>query len=195
MKKLIAIMVVLFFAGTSFAQITSTAHNLAGAAWNTGTDEICITCHTPHNDDVTVTTPLWNHALTTQTFQIYASATMDATTGQPNGESKLCLSCHDGVTAVDNYGATTDGTVKITGAPMIGTDLRNDHPVSFTYNTDLETADGGLKSSVADGPVDDLLIGGQVECASCHNAHSNANGKFLVMSNAASALCLTCHNK
>ncbi len=34
-----------------------------------------------------------------------------------------------------------------------------------------------------------------VECASCHNVHDPANGTFLRMSNASSALCLTCHNK
>ncbi len=34
-----------------------------------------------------------------------------------------------------------------------------------------------------------------VECATCHNVHDNTSGTFLRMSNASSALCLTCHNK
>jgi predicted CXXCH cytochrome family protein len=34
-----------------------------------------------------------------------------------------------------------------------------------------------------------------VECASCHDPHSDANATFLRMSNAQSAVCLTCHNK
>jgi predicted CXXCH cytochrome family protein len=34
-----------------------------------------------------------------------------------------------------------------------------------------------------------------VECGSCHDPHNTGNGTFLRMSNAASALCTTCHNK
>ena len=34
-----------------------------------------------------------------------------------------------------------------------------------------------------------------VECASCHDPHSSTNPTFLRISNAQSAVCLTCHNK
>ena len=34
-----------------------------------------------------------------------------------------------------------------------------------------------------------------VECASCHDPHSSTNATFLRISNAQSAVCLTCHNK
>jgi len=34
-----------------------------------------------------------------------------------------------------------------------------------------------------------------VECGSCHDPHNTSNGTFLRISNAASAVCLTCHNK
>ncbi len=34
-----------------------------------------------------------------------------------------------------------------------------------------------------------------VECASCHDPHSNTNATFLRISNAASAVCLACHVK
>lgn len=34
-----------------------------------------------------------------------------------------------------------------------------------------------------------------VECTSCHDPHNSANTKFLVVSNAASNLCTSCHNK
>ena len=34
-----------------------------------------------------------------------------------------------------------------------------------------------------------------VECGSCHDPHNTGNGTFLRKSNAASAVCLTCHNK
>ncbi|MCF6270179.1 MAG: cytochrome c3 family protein [Melioribacteraceae bacterium] len=204
MKKLIAILIVFFVASTAIAQsITSSAHDFSGETWNNGGNgEICITCHTPHNADGTVTgSPLWNHEVTSATFTLYNSSTFDATIGQPNGASKLCLSCHDGTVAVDNFGGSTGGTVNISAANLLGTDLSNDHPVSFTYNATLATTDGGLydpttASSGLGGTItDDMLFAGEMQCASCHNAHDNTLGSFLKKSNATSALCLTCHNK
>jgi predicted CXXCH cytochrome family protein len=40
-----------------------------------------------------------------------------------------------------------------------------------------------------------LDASGQLQCTSCHDAHDDSNGKFLVMPNQASALCQTCHTK
>jgi predicted CXXCH cytochrome family protein len=36
---------------------------------------------------------------------------------------------------------------------------------------------------------------GKMQCTSCHDPHDNQFGKFMVMNNAASALCLMCHDK
>ena len=84
----------------------------------------------------------------------------------------------------------------------MGTDLSDDHPISFTYNTALATADGGLWDPASalsglGGTIDaDLLSGSMVECSSCHDVHNSYGIPFLlVKSNAASALCLTCHDK
>jgi len=123
---------------------------------------------------------------------------LNATMGQPNNQSKLCLSCHDGTVAIDSYGGITTGTIFInSAAPVnIGTDLSNDHPVSFTYNTALATADGELRDPTATPAVSALLFSGRVECASCHDPHGVTGvTKLLRMSNASSALCLTCHIK
>ena len=202
MKKLIALLVLFFFAGTCFAQsIVGTDHDLTTKGWFTG-DEICVACHTPHNADITVTdSPLWNHEVTTASYTLYTSSTLDASDmGQPDGKSKLCLSCHDGTVALDSYGGAT-GTNMIPGAANLGTDLSDDHPISFTYNTALSTADGGLEdpstasSSLGGTIAEDMLFSDKLECASCHNAHNNVNGNFLVMVNTNSALCLTCHIK
>lgn len=183
----------LFAAQVTMGQIAGTAHDLSGEGW--GTDQICIFCHTPHNAITSVVdAPLWNHTVTTQTFVPYDSPTLDATPGQPTGSSKLCLSCHDGLTAIDSYGGAT-GTHFITGDANVGINLLNDHPVSFVYNTALATADGGLYDPATTPAVADLLFSGQLQCASCHDAHSDVNGYFLRMSNTASALCLTCHDK
>jgi predicted CXXCH cytochrome family protein len=132
----------------------------------------------------------------------YSSATLEATVGQPDGSSKLCLSCHDGTVAVDNYGGQTGGAEFVAGNELIGTDLANDHPVSFTYDAALATADGDLSdptttnSGLGGTITADMLIGGKMQCASCHDVHDSFGLAYLLKkSNAASALCLTCHTK
>jgi predicted CXXCH cytochrome family protein len=181
----------------SFGAITGTAHDLSGRGW--GTDQICIFCHTPHNALTPQLVPLWNHAATAvASFTLYSSPSLTAVPGQPAGVSKACLSCHDGTVALDSYGTRT-GTNFITGTALLGTDLSNDHPVSFTYNAALATSDGGLVTPASASWVDAgqtaPLYAAQLECGSCHNVHDPQYGDFLRKSNAASALCLTCHVK
>lgn len=185
----------------TFAQgiITGSKHDFKGAAWNTG-GQICITCHTPHNAIASVG-PLWNHTVTAASFTLYTnviSPTFNGSTAQPAGTSKLCLSCHDGTVDLDAFtGKAGTASGRITGATLLGINLTTHHPVSFTYDTALATADGGLKNPSVTLPVSSLLFAGKLECASCHDAHNNgpAGTKLLRATNAASALCLTCHNK
>jgi predicted CXXCH cytochrome family protein len=181
--------------GVSWAAITGTPHDLSGRGW--GTNQICIFCHTPHNSasGANQIVPLWNHGTTAATFTLYSSPSLNAVPGQPAGNSKACLSCHDGTVALDTYGARTGTNFISTG--LLGTDISNDHPVSFTYNAALATADGGLVTPASDSLVvaGIPLFASQLECASCHAVHDNANGDFLRTSNAASALCLKCHTK
>ena len=120
-----------------YAQITGSSHDFSGQSWNPGgaNAEICVVCHTPHNANTSVVNaPLWNHALSaTATYTMYSSATMNAvTTGQPDGSSKLCLSCHDGTVALENFGGVTSGTHLMTGNAAVGSgaNLSNDHPIS-----------------------------------------------------------------
>lgn len=182
--------------------IVGSAHDFSGESWNT-TGEICIVCHTPHHANTTVTdAPLWNHEVTQATFTPYSSATLDASVGQPEGVSKLCLSCHDGTVAVDNFGGQTNGTEYVTGEDLIGTDLSDDHPISFTYDAALASADGGLydptttNSGLGSTIDEDMLFNHKLECASCHDVHNSTGLEhLLVKSNDQSALCLTCHNK
>jgi predicted CXXCH cytochrome family protein len=136
------------------------------------------------------------------TAPVYTSDSLDANdVTQPDGQSKLCLSCHDGTVAVDNFGGTTTGTTFVTGNALLDTNLGNDHPISFTYNSALATLDGGLEdpSTATSGlgsTIDaDMLFGGSLECASCHDVHDNTIAPFLRVSNSGSALCLTCHIK
>ncbi len=203
MKYLLSFLMVLSLVALTFGQnIAGSDHDFSNENWN-NTGEICIVCHTPHHADVSVTdAPLWNHEVTSATFTVYSSSTLDATVGQPDGASKLCLSCHDGTVAVDNFGGKTNGTQFVSGNKLIGTDLSNDHPVSFVYDANLANTDDGLydpttTNSGLGGTIDtDMLIGGKVQCASCHDVH-NGSGvhDLLVKSNDGSALCLTCHQK
>ena len=175
---------------SSWGQIAGSMHDFSTRAWNT-TTEMCIVCHTPHHADVSVQdAPLWNHEVTTATFTVYSSATMNATPGQPSGLSALCLSCHDGTVALDSFGGAT-GSTSISGNALVGINLRNDHPVSVNLNTAVTNGDTELQ--VPTGATQ--LFSGNVECASCHDAHDNTNGYFLRGSNANSALCVDCHTK
>jgi predicted CXXCH cytochrome family protein len=212
-----------------FLMTTSTVSASTGATTVKSYDEICIFCHTPHRNgagqvgsgDVGNDAPLWNHAVSSATYTPYTSATMNAVPGQPNGVSKLCLGCHDGTIALEAYGKTATGTHFISdaqfgsGSKVIGTDLTNDHPISFVFDSALVAADGELNDPASSDilqittvatPVTQSLVGnvaeklldksGQVQCTSCHDAHNGQGiNKLLKVNNAGSALCLTCHKK
>lgn len=192
------------------AAITGSAHDFSAYGWSGG--RVCIVCHTPHGADKTVAdAPLWNHAVTTATYSLYSgSSTLNATLGQPTGVSKLCLSCHDGTVAIDSYGGNTGTTTvdTINTAANVGTDLADDHPISFTYDSALAAADGELVDPAADGDSDPNTVGlaapylplynGNMQCASCHDVHntvSAGNPSLLLKTTAGSAICLTCHQK
>ena len=126
--------------------------------------------------------------------------------------SLACLSCHDGTIGIDViinepnsssatannqtlaniYGGADPDSLKI-----LGTDLRNDHPISMVYdvandeqfNTIASIEGAGLKL------FNDPSLGANVvQCATCHNPHTT-NETFLRVLNPGSALCLTCHIK
>jgi len=206
MKKItgfLTLAAVLVLTQLGIAQITGSGHDFSGQAWNT-TSEICIVCHTPHNANTTVlNAPLWNHSLSAvASYTMYTSATLNSTAGQPDGSSKLCLSCHDGTVALENFGGVTSGTNFLTGGTLMGSDLSNDHPISITYDAALALADGGLhdptttQSGLGGTITNTMLIGNKMQCSSCHDVHNSANlANLLLKSNTASALCLTCHDK
>jgi len=176
--------------------IVNTPHNLNNyPGVNIPGNRVCLPCHTPHNALLAgEENVLWNHAETQETFTMYSSSA-----GQPEGVSKLCLSCHDGVTAIDSYGGGT-GSIVITGSAALGTDLSDDHPIGIEYPSDPAgyndpaTFDPGINN----GPGVHLVeIDGteRVECTSCHEAHNNGLGNFLVVPIQESYLCLQCHIK
>jgi len=185
-------------AGMTASSIVGSKHDLSvsgpGPNKASGEREVCIFCHTPHGG--TSAAPMWNRYDSGATYRPYSSSTVKATIGQPTGSSRVCLSCHDGTVALgmvrNRFGINMDGSPVLAGNAKLGTDLGNDHPVSFRYDAALVISDGELQDPVALGPVK-LDRQGMVQCTSCHNSHDNRFGKFLVMDNYASALCVTCH--
>ena len=187
------------------ASVINSVHNLTvagpGSFKAASATDACVFCHTAHRANGA--TPLWNHQMSTvSNYVVYTSArltSLGVTIPQPNGSSRLCLSCHDGTVAlgeVSNGGAIAmqPGSDKLTGANNLGTDLSADHPISFTYDATLFGSDSEIKDPTLPTVKARLDHQSRVQCTSCHDPHDNANGKFLVMPNTGSALCLTCHN-
>lgn len=188
--------------------ILGSAHDFTPYAWSRG--QVCIACHDSHNANHAITAaPMWNHAVSTQTYTLYGSPSMKATVGQPGQLSKLCLSCHDGTVAVDSFGGGTGGQY-ISNANNIRPALNDDHPIGFVYDSALASADGTLfdpvSKSVTIGSGSDtqtgtlatlMLFSGQMECASCHDVHNKftVGTSGLVRLDPAGAMCKACHNK
>jgi len=199
--------------GVSIAGIQGSVHDFSGFAFAGG--QICLPCHTPHNAQSDAA-PLWNHELSTATYQLYSSPTMQATVNQPTGASKLCLSCHDGTVAVDSFGGE-QGTMFIdafNADANLTTDLSNDHPISFVYDAALATKDPGLFNPTTKvvtigsgnfsrtGTITDVMLEDNVlQCQSCHSVHNDyvagtqISDALLKISIGGSGLCLSCHNK
>ena len=209
----IAISLLLAGSVSVWGAITGTKHDLSATAW-TGdaaedNGELCVYCHTPHAANTSFTgAPIWNKGTPAGPFTLYGTTVGGTTAGESgdnttvNAPSMACLSCHDGVSAVNSVVnapggglATADGDQFIgTGAQdlttiatniaatNIGTDLSNDHPVSIEY---VENRAGlKLKTTALTGwtgatTIQHLLrdTGGvdYVECGSCHDPHDGAD--------------------
>lgn len=208
--------IIFFLTGAAVAEITNSAHDFQNRSWNY-LGQICKVCHTPHDAITPSSVPLWNHSSTSATYTVYCSPTFNAGTGPsreaptPSASSKACLSCHDGTVALDAFGGNGGtGTRFSTGTENLGTNLSNDHPISFIYDAALAAADGNLSDptiktvNALNGKTIDegLLVDHKIECSSCHDVHRargdsklETTGTLLLVNNTGSALCLTCHNK
>ncbi|MHC4941636.1 MAG: cytochrome c3 family protein [Planctomycetota bacterium] len=170
--------------------IVGSAHDFSGSF---GSGRICVPCHTPHNAypyTHTVERVLWNHEETTQTFTMYT--TLTGNQGTPDGTSIMCLSCHDGVTAMDNYGGNSPGLIQMSGTAVVGIDLTDDHPIGIVY----PASDPNYQSTPLNGlPLYNDGTDDRVECSSCHDAHGAGFADFLRDNTSGSQLCLDCHDK
>lgn len=195
--------------------VARTVHNLSvsgpGQVKSLSETEICKFCHIPHHP--VVREQLWNQPLSSAQYQtpvVKSAGGKAAPAPQPDGASRLCLSCHDGTVAIGNNSPGKGGGRQ---APRLvpgnrgfrGTDLSGSHPVSFTVSDSLsvgsnDSTDMGLKplaSIAADRDVR-LDSNGKMQCTSCHDPHDDRNyqpGKtpHFMVKPTTSEVCIACH--
>ncbi len=226
-RLMIGLYTLAIFASGAMGGIAGSKHEL-GAGINDN-KEICVYCHTPHASNVEFTgAPLWNKPATGTTFTMYGASAEGvpghtiagtATDPSPTGATLACLSCHDGVSAINSVvNAPGSGRYNTSGVLIgyqnpnyierMGTgnvrsvgaygDLTNDHPVSIPYvegAASLKPKDTPVTGWNRASTINDLLRDGKVQCVSCHDPHYPNQGTFLRASNGGSELCKTCHEK
>jgi predicted CXXCH cytochrome family protein len=184
------------------ASVVNSPHNLSasgpGLIRAVTEEQVCIFCHVPHN--ASPIQPLWNRSSPIDAYAIYSSRALEAQPGQPTGTSKMCLSCHDGTIALGSVLSRSTPITMVGGTAVIplgrsniGTDLRDDHPISFRYDSALAALDRKIKDPSLLPPEIRLDANAELQCTSCHDAHNDSRGDFLVASNVQSQLCVSCH--
>ena len=204
-------------AGAQQSNVASTMHNLSvsgpGEIRSLTETEVCKFCHIPHS--AAAPEALWARSMSKAVYvmpEARSGGTNRALASQPDGSSRLCLSCHDGTIALGEIaGAPTPspmiGAQRL--APgrkgFLGTDLSGGHPISFIVpDGDVGLAnsgrDMGLKSLAGIKADPDVRLdkSGKMQCTTCHDPHSD---QYYVMDRvprfwvkpSVEEVCLTCH--
>jgi len=205
-------------AATDPTGVASTPHNLSvsgpGEVRSLTETEICKFCHVPHNP--LANTPLWGHALSQVSRydvpEVRSGRSSHTPAPQPDGASRLCLSCHDGTVALGEM-ANRAERIPMAGADhlapgrpgFLGTDLSGSHPVSFVVpdgdqGSEEPGFDIGLRplSAIRQDPDVRLDRDGKMQCTTCHDPHSDRFyrpgevPRFWVKPSF-EEVCLTCH--
>jgi predicted CXXCH cytochrome family protein len=172
--------------------ILGSRHNLStsgpGEIKSLSETRVCIFCHSSHN--ASGEGPLWNHQTSTPAaFKVYTRSTLSAMPDQPNGATKLCLSCHDGTIAVGAIrgvgrpipmqGVGASGEIPSTRRSHIGTDLTGTHPVSIRFRQESAASSTNLRWPPNDP---ENRVGtdadGFVQCTACHDPHGSASQRY-----------------
>jgi len=206
MKSLISLLIIACWLAVpvSAGSIKHTKHNLSygnirGDIKSSETSMICIFCHASHG--AASKAPLWNREDGEAIYTLYDSTTLYSLPGQPNGTSKMCLSCHDGTVALGRVLhrqkefvmlKTSMGRIPKHRRSHLGSDLSDDHPISFDPAPAVATSPELMRP-----PAKDLVRydkSGLLQCTTCHDPHNDDLGHFLVKSNRNAALCKSCHD-
>lgn len=199
--------------------VAATVHNLSvsgpGEIRAVSETEICKFCHVPHN--AVGVAALWGHELPVgaqyQVPEVRGQAGVRAPVPQPDGSSRLCLSCHDGTVALGKM-AGKPVPIAMAGSDrlrpgrrgFIGTDLTGSHPTSFVVTDrgpdDLPShVDMGLRplgAIQADAEVR-LDVKGKMQCTTCHDPHRDEHYQQGVVPRfwvkpTVEDVCLVCHS-
>jgi hypothetical protein len=205
------------YAYSAGGNVQNTKHNLSKTGGQNihavTLEEVCIFCHTPHR--ALTAGPLWNHTMSTRaSYTVYASPTLlsPAPAGnKPDGDSLLCLSCHDGdqpVGAVQNVGGlpttismtgTNLSAGKLVGPTGFGSNLSGHHPVSIEINSCLindktNLGTGGCPDSNVDWKIDsvaNIALSGPDFLKRTANKYTNGGCNS---TNPTGVQCSSCHD-
>ena len=142
---------------SSWGQVNQTLHDMSSTR-NTAPSEksdasgsVCVFCHTPHGADSSASAPLWRRTQTGAssytTFNSLGTSSLDGASAPVGSVSVSCLSCHDGVQAMNmmiNVPAPglasaragtsqTPVTISAGNRPASGVEARSDHPFGIQY--------------------------------------------------------------
>lgn len=189
--------------------------------------QVCVFCHTPHK--ASGEGPLWNRrASSVAFFKHYSSPSLaiddpsvkgTSEYGQPNGSTRLCLSCHDGVTALGalfstptaNIGETYDVYFQDVKSGLSGPNVHlshetysSHHPVSFKYNAAVRsilTSPPYNKTEYWFSPANGVKLDAKerMQCTTCHDPHQDKSnvpspGTPFWTSGTYAEVCRSCHN-
>jgi mono/diheme cytochrome c family protein len=173
---------------------TSNPHNLSAGSTRAikavSEDRICVFCHTPHNaisnseDPDLINPPLWNHELSSETYVLHSAMsnltnTVDSTVYnvtllaqpvQPDGTSKLCLSCHDGTVSIGAVRSVVGNIAMVTSTSCLDSDGSLGSSCTGYIGNDLTT------KHVVSIPMNDALISNSI--ANCTNGFQTYNVQF-----------------
>jgi hypothetical protein len=210
--------------------ITGSVHDLNTLAFVLGDDfqRVCVFCHTPHNA-APGAGMLWSRQLNTAisglapyTWTAPANQDIPQDLDPLVGPSRLCMTCHDGVIAIDPHGGT------MPKEDVISKELNFTHPIGFRYDDAMRVR--GVKElvdkeqhfataiQISDVPgqrnvitrnaryrIKDVLYEGAImTCSTCHDVHNKNNVipdqghnyNFLLWAKEEQSLiCLSCHIK
>lgn len=135
------------------AQVHMTKHNLSNTqfapnARSASLTEVCVFCHTPFGAESSAVTPLWGRSQESNSYTTYNSlgtSSLDGASAPVGSVSIACLSCHDGVQAlnlmINMPGRPPTDTTAESGQPSTravssirpNSASRQDHPVGNPY--------------------------------------------------------------